>query len=299
MMKIKIKPYSLLIIFLLCTKSIFAQSKGVEIVCLVSYHSNIDVETEVEKNKRKVDNLKNEGALYRVVAKSQLTKKIRNQHKKTENKRLVEGLHDGESRQYMKLDTDSNRMAVFSPQHGRVIMTDWKNGRMIMAYPKLKTAINYTLNVNVAKRAGSVDVLEFLETDSIPTGVEIAEVNGFRAMQRFAYRDVEDGTGPENTMVIKGRLKEVFPMSGYLLTKNEYEYYTRIYVEGSNNNEKETIEGKLEMFKETTIDDSNFILPKDYKILTSQKEIDKKLMPLLQKNKQVMEDPSEMPNIFW
>ena len=290
---------NLLIAFLFCVNYTFAQSKGVEFVSLISYHTNVDVEAKVEENRSKIDKSGKGSALSRVVAKSNSTKNIRKQHKKEENKRLLDGLHDGESRQYVKLDVDNNRTAAFSPQHGRVIMKDWKNGKQIVAYPKLKMAINYTLNVSVAKQAGERDVFEYLETDSIPEGVEVEYINGFKAMQDFAYRDVEPGTEPEKTLIIKGKLKEIFPMPGYLLVKNEQEHYRGIYVEGINNNDRETMEATLEMFEETTINNSNFVLPKDYKILTTQKEIDKKLTPLLQKGKQVMDDPGEMPDVFW
>ena len=298
-MSLYIKTYLTLLTIWFSLNSACAHSKGVEFVSLLSYHSNVDVEAKVEENRSKIDKRRKGSALSRVIAKSNITNNVRRQHKKEENKRLLGGLHDGESRQYMKLDADNNRMAVFSPQHGRVIMTDWKNGKMIIAYPKLKMAVNYTVDVMVAKQAGSMDVNELLETDTIPEGAEIEEINGYVAMQPFAYRDVEPGTMPENTVMIKGKLKEVFPMPGYVLVKNEHEYYKSLYVEGVNNNAKETIESRLEMFRETAINNSNFILPENYKLLTTQKEIDNKLTPILQKGKQIMEDPGEMPDVFW
>ena len=298
-MSLYVKTYLTLLTIWFSLNNACAQSKGVEFVSLLSYHSNVDVEAKVEESRSKIDKRGKGSALSRVVAKSNITKNVRRQHEKEESRRLLGGLHDGESRQYMKLDADNNRMAVFSPQHGRVIMTDWKNGRMILAYPKLKIAVKYTVDVKVAKQAGSMDVNELLETDSIPEGAEVEEINGYVAMQTFAYRDVEPGTMPENTVMIKGKLKEVFPMPGYHLVKNEHEYYKGLYVEGVNNNAKETIESRLEMFRETAINNSNFILPENYKLLTTQKEIDNKLTPILQKGKQIMEDPGEMPDVFW
>lgn len=276
-----------------------AQVKGVNMVTRLNYHTNDDVTANVEKVKSRIDRVKDANALAKVSAKVSATHRVRREHQRREKERLLKGLQDGESHQYMKLDMDSNRMAVFSPQQGRVIVTDWRSKRVVTAYPKLKLAVVYTLNVEIAKKNGSQDVYEFLSTDSIPEGMEVETINGFMAVPVFAYRDAELGTEPENTLIIHGKLKEVFPMPGHLLVKNEHEYYRSIYVEGYNNKAKESIEAELEMFEETSLDARNFNMPKDYKILTTQKDIDKELTPLLQKNKQVMDDPSQMPDVFW
>ena len=267
-----------------------------------TYKNNQDVNVVIEKVKAQISQDKSGGALANALAKKIATNIVKKQFKQMEENKYALGYPDGEYTEYCYFDTDNNRSVGFLPELGRVIINDWKNGQATIAFPNLKLALSYAFNPEALRQQGQIDIADMFTAKPLLEGQEVEEVDGFMGAENVAYhpdKPLADGETAAKEIVVDGKRYEAIPMPGHLLMKNDKEYYHGIYIDGETNTPYFSMSAQMIEFKPCEVDDANFKLPEDYKVVKDIKSLNKILLKEVKQNKHVMQDPGKLPAMLW
>ena len=286
---------------LVLTSAMFAQG-GFGYVGKRTYKNNQDMNVAIEQVKAQISQSQGGGALAKSVAKNVATNIVKKQFKQMEENKYAFGYPDGEYTEYCYFDKDNNRSVGFVPELGRVNINDWKSGQATIAFPNLKLALTYNFSPEAVRQQGQMDIADLFTTKPLLEGQEVEEIDGFMGAENVAYhpeKPLADGETAEKVLVVNGKRYEAIPLPGHLLMKNDKEYYYGIYIDGEQNTPYCSISAKMIEFKPCEINEVNFKLPDDYKVVKDVKSLNKILLKDVKRGNHVMQDPGKLPAVIW
>ncbi len=291
---------SLFILFLLMITMGLSAQKGYYKINKMTYKNNQDLNIAIEQAKAAINKDNSLDALTKTIARKSVVSQLKKQFKQAEENRYAFGYPDGEYTEIGYLDADNNRSAGLIPEIGRIVINDWKNGQVIIAFPVIKTAYCYQFNPDALRKQGSLDPATMVtKVNPVYEGMEVTEINGFPCVPNMTYGKIQEGKTPEHTIIVDSVTYEATLLPGYLLMKNDKEYYYGIYVEGEENRPTFSMSVELVDFKECTLNKKNFQLPEGYKVVKDIKSLNKEIAKGAKKGKLSLDVPESMPENLW
>lgn len=252
------------------------------------YEENFDV--MVENVKATADKDTTLDASTKAMMKTFAKSIVKNQLKIIELQKYILSLPEGEYTMFERWDGVNNRAMVFTPEIGRVIIWLGDLGRLIVAYPNLKTALDVT-------NAGYVTEQFRLSCTPVAPSAEedVQEINGFRAVANFGLFPIETVGGDKSEAItIAGKDYVKVPAAGF-----KHELYG-IIVQQNVTNDYYTQEQNLLSLKAESVAEGNFQLPEGYNVVNSADALVKSLKKAIKSNGLVISaDVNNMPEVIW
>lgn len=254
------------------------------------YHYEDNFDVIVEQAKKHIDDDKSIDAATKAMAKMMIKPIVKNYLKKLDDQKYLTSFPEGEFLTLMKVDPAGNRSIAFTPDLGRIFLKDGNTGRLIIAYPNLKIALDVT---DPTYQNNSI------QETCRPTPVNEAEVeivDGYRCIPNYALV-AYDSVGGDliDTMTVNGVLMVKLPMAGWCFAD-----WSGLKKQQNISNEYYTSEISIPLLQEAEVNPANFVFPEGYKIFTEVDKITKELMKAVKKgNLATPYGLDQIPDVIW
>lgn len=241
-----------------CSFSAFSQEAFNGIVKINhQFQMEMDIDIIVKNMKENIDNNKQLNVTEKAAAKMFAKPLVKNMLKKYEQTQYTISYPNGEFITYTLVDSKNNRSIEFIPSLGRIDIRNTNSPAFITVFPKLKLAFSHAKS----------QLPTFEKTPQLPFQ-KIEEINGFKAVDEYVLmeKDKIAGDADYETMTRDGIEYYAIPTGNKVLAD-----YQGIAVLANQNvgNEMVELTGGIELLEliETSIDERNFQIPADIKIL--------------------------------